>query len=349
MLTKSQLRTPVWDTDTVYAESLLFVRNADGIAEAPLLFPPVEILRFTDPGGSIEYEAGRDYTLNGSTVRLTENSHIFAFTEAELYPEQGEHGKTSFPDATGNILFREGRFFPERIVYITYKCRNTWQGIRPYLADKALPRTFAKLRGGEDICVLLNGDSISAGANATALLQMPPYQPDFGTMLYDALTDAYSGSIRYVNTSVGGKGIDWAVKNVQANICDYAPDLVIVGFGMNDGGKTPEEFAAKCRTLLSLVRAKKPETEFLLIATSTPNPRLTNPRAKFWGSQSMQRPELDKIAADTEGVAVADITAMQRELMRSKRFLDLTSNHVNHPNDFFYRCYTHFLSGMLIG
>ena len=83
-----------------------------------------------------------------------------------------------------------------------------------------------------------------------------------------------------------------------------------------------------------------------MVATSTPNPLLTDERAHFYGSQPFQKAELDKVAALYSGVAVADITGMQAFLHSRKRFIDTTGNNVNHPNDFFHRLYAQYLLGM---
>jgi hypothetical protein len=84
------------------------------------------------------------------------------------------------------------------------------------------------------------------------------------------------------------------------------------------------------------------------VATSLPNPILTDERAKFWSHQEHHMAALSEIAKDTSGVAVADIGGVHRYMMERKKFLDLTSNNVNHPNGFFYRIHTHFLKEMLI-
>jgi len=39
------------------------------------------------------------------------------------------------------------------------------------------------------------------------------------------------------------------------------------------------------------------------------------------------------------GVAVADLTSMWADLLKIKKFVDLTGNGVNHPNDFAHRVY----------
>jgi hypothetical protein len=102
--------------------------------------------------------------------------------------------------------------------------------------------------------------------------------------------------------------------------------------------------------MVESIRAANPAAEILLVATSTPNPILTDEKARFWGSQYLFKAALDNIAADPVyggGIAVADITGMQAALHSRKRFLDTTGNHVNHPNDFFHRLYAQFLCGML--
>jgi hypothetical protein len=102
------------------------------------------------------------------------------------------------------------------------------------------------------------------------------------------------------------------------------------------------------REIIRKVREKKADCEFLLVATSLPNPILTDPKAKFWGYQEEHMTALSEIAKDTAGVAVADIGGVHRYMQQRKRFVDMTSNNVNHPNDFFYRVHAQFLAGMLI-
>lgn len=347
-MTREELRIPIWDTDTVKDESILMVRNAAGRAAAPLLYEPLEILSVTNSMKTETYTEGEDWVLENGSLVLTENSRIFSFTEEELYPAAGEEGK-SFPKPDGYILFSEGAFFIEKQIAVTYRCeKGGWKGVVPALADSKLPGTFRKLRNGEKLSLVLFGDSISAKANATAELNIPPYQPDYGMLLLGSLQARYGDIIRYTNNSVGGKETNWAIETVEENVLACEPDLVIVGFGMNDGAKTPEQFEERIRTLIGKIRAKRPGCEFVLIATSLPNPILTDPRAKFWGYQEHYLPRLQAIEADVGGIAVANITDVHRTLLARKRFIDLTSNHVNHPNDFFYRCHANFLEGMLI-
>ncbi|MBQ2956143.1 MAG: SGNH/GDSL hydrolase family protein [Clostridia bacterium] len=343
------IRTPVWDTGMMYEESILFLRDGEGRAEAALLYDPVEVIRVECLAKGEVYEENIDYTVENGRIVLTENSRIFSFAKDELFPADPAPGE-SFPMPGGNSLFHEGAFFIERQTAVTYRCEEgQWNGVRPALAEKELARSLSLLRSGKPMRMVLFGDSISAAANNTRDLNLPPFQPGFGEMLCDWLKDAYSSDVFYVNTAVGGKETRWAVETADERVASYDPDLVILAFGMNDGAKTMEEFVQNTRRIISIVREKKPECEFLLVATSLPNPILTDPKARFWSHQERHMEALSAIAADTAGVAVADIGSVHRYMQERKRFIDMTSNNVNHPNDFFYRVHAQFLAGMLIG
>ena len=350
MLNFEQMLTPIWDTETVWGESLTMLREADGTAEAPLLYPPKKVLEVTNAAFTQTYEEGRDWFVQGDRLCLTPDSRIFAFTREELYPAEATEGH-SFPMPGGNILFAEGSFFHQRQICVSYTCeKGGWPGPRPQCARDRLPRTWQRLTHGQGLCAVLYGDSISWGGNASKMANTEPFQPSYGELFTEALARRWGAPIHFVNSAIGGKESNWGIEWVEPMVCDYAPDLVILAFGMNDGGKSPEAFAANLRVMIEKIRARRPQAEFLLVATSTPNPQLTDERAPFWSTQWQFAPAMQALAQEPAlggGIAVADITAMQRALHSRKRFLDTTGNHVNHPNDFFHRCYAQYLFGML--
>ncbi len=45
----------------------------------------------------------------------------------------------------------------------------------------------------------------------------------------------------------------------------------------------------------------------------------------------------------TEGVAVANVTAVHESLLTRKRYADMTGNNINHPNDYMARVYAQTL------
>lgn len=344
------IQTPVWNTTKVIGESLLMHRSPTGTASAPLLFTPDEILDVTDLSGKIHYQRGTDWEYQDGFLTLLPHSRINTITNEELFPAEAIPDG-SFPMPGGHSLFVSGSGLVLRQIQVTYTCQNgQWLGIRPKSSQAQLPRTFHALQNKQPIRILLNGDSISANAQVSSTLGIPPYQPGYGDMLVQALEDHYHCPITFVNSSVGGKDTNWAVNNLEANINEHHPDLVIIAFGMNDGDKTPDQFEERIRTMVQRIREKNSECEIILVATSLPNPILTDEKARFWGNQQYFLERLCNIEADATlggGIAVANITDMHRYLLSKKRFIDLTSNNVNHPNDFFYRCYAQFLYGMM--
>ncbi|MFQ9799060.1 MAG: hypothetical protein ACLR23_09125 [Clostridia bacterium] len=60
-------------------------------------------------------------------------------------------------------------------------------------------------------------------------------------------------------------------------------------------------------------------------------------RESFYNQQPDYKEALDTLCR--EGVIVANVRDVQRELLKKKRFIDMTGNNINHPNDFFHRVY----------
>lgn len=237
---------------------------------------------------------------------MTPDSRIFAFEFDELYPVNEIPGHC-LPIQEGYMLFEKGHFFHDRQIAVSYTCeRGEWTGIKPTFSTDKLPRTTTRLKNGESLRIVLYGDSISEGYNASGFTGAEPYQPCYGELLCQELTSRTGAQIEFINPSKGGMDSVWGADNVEELVNSHDVDLLIVAFGMNDGSKTPEEFVGNIRRLIKKAFNKQKEMEVILVATSTPNPILTVDRAKFWG------------------------------------------NHVNHPNDFFQRCYAQFLVEMLL-
>lgn len=51
--------------------------------------------------------------------------------------------------------------------------------------------------------------------------------------------------------------------------------------------------------------------------------------------------------ADEFGGAVASISELHDYILTKKRFIDMTGNNVNHPNDFMHRLHTQYYLEML--
>ena len=340
MTTFEELMSPIWDSEIVYDEFLTMVRS-DGVCQAPLLFEPKEILSVTSADKLTNYEEGKDWVICENMLCLTKESRIFAFDKNELVFEECKPDE-SFPTVDGKYsLFKEGHFFHDRQIAVTYKKAGGNLMFSSKFQGELLPKTMAKLCKRESLKVVLFGDSIAAGANSSGMTLTTPFLPRWGNLFVESLRRHYNTKVELSNPSVGGKDSYWGLKYAKSKVADYKPDLAIIAFGMNDRDKG-EVFADNIRKIVECVRETSPNTEFILCATTVPNDRVKG----FFYYQDEHLEALMKLKG--VGVAIADFYTMQKCLMNKKRFIDMTGNNLNHPNDFLIRCHAQVLSSMLI-
>jgi hypothetical protein len=332
--------TPFWKGKVAYHESVLMVSKEGGLPEAKLLFEPKKILRVTDSGLTTTFKKGKDWTYKNRTLQLLPGSAARSMTDRELAPDSGRFARVG----GGFVLHHEGSFFHERQLAVTYRHKkDRWNGPVPSFAGDVLSETLEKLQDKKDLHILLFGDSIAAGANASAKSDAAPYLPSFGTLFVNRLKKHYKTDIRFTNTAVGGKTSKWGEEVVLTAVAGHHPDLVIVAFGMNDGtGKMPAEtFKSHIAAILQQTRAVNPKAEFILVSTMLPNPE-----SKFVGTQRDFKRVLEELTGP--GCILVDMTAVHDELLQRKSYQDLTGNNINHPNDYLIRWYAQFLAGSLI-
>lgn len=326
----------------MHDESVLMISKDGKPAEAALLFKPKKIISVKNAGQNIEYKKGVDWEYTDGKLRLLPGSKAIFMTDSELYPDST---KKSFPkQGGGRILFNEGSFFHEKQLAVTYKHKkNAWKGIIPKYEGENLPHTTDLLKKKQSAHILLYGDSIAAGANSSAMSKAEPNLPNWGILIVERLKGYYNTAIRFTNTAVGGKDSKWGLINVEKEVVDHNPDLVIIAFGMNDGtGRvSPETFKENISGIIKSVRAKNEKAEFILVSTMLPNPE-----SFFVGKQAEFKNELEALTGP--GISLVDMTEVHRELLKYKSYQDLTGNNINHPNDFLIRWYAQEIAGVLV-
>ena len=180
------------------------------------------------------------------------------------------------------------------------------------------------------------------GCDSSGRYHLPPYLPSFTELFLQWMQETWPKCpITAVNTAVGGTNSVWGLEQADSRVAQYEPDLVLINFGMNDSGRDilPECYEANIRGILEKVRLKKPDAEFLLL-----NPGVASPHCLGWTKwQPHYRAVLERIQADTSGVAVIRGGEMQVEILKHKRYDDIAANGVNHLNDFMTRVYAQLL------
>ncbi len=280
---------------------------------------------------TVQYELGRDYLLEADgQIRRSRGSRIPDFGTNMLYGKE-DFRHDQFPG------FGNGRFF----VYADYFHREKWQvpAARPELGAACLPVTREKLRAGKSVRMIAFGDSITAGGDAS--------EPSliFWERYAGSLRAKYpKASIESVNGATGGDTTVQGLQRLQEKVLQQKPDLVLVGFGMNDHnregfGVPLQAFAANLGTIIDRIRADG--AEVILFSAFPPNPKW------HYGSHQMEA-----YAAATEQVArdkhcaFAAVYELWMGIAERKNTEDLLANNINHPNDFGHYLYFRALEAL---
>ena len=316
-------------------ESVVLAGEASAsVAFAPLLSKPVVARNTYRDGlpGTIHYEAGRDYLLEApDQIRRTPGSRIPDFGTNILYGKE-DFRHDQFPG------FGNGPFF----VYVDYAHRQKWKlpPAKIELSAARLPATRQKLRAGEKVKIVAFGDSITAGGNAS--------EPGliFWERWASALRKRYPhASIETTNGATGGDTTVQGLQRLQEKVLREKPDLVLIGFGMNDHnregfGVPLDAFTGNLRTMISRVRAAT-SAEIVLFSAFPPNPKW------HYGSHNMEAyADATERVAREERCAYADVYHLWMTAAARKKPEDLLANNINHPNDYGHWIYFQALEAL---
>jgi len=342
--------TPFWEASRI-TEPLFFVQSDPRRPpSARLLFRPKMIVAVRGATGMPRYRSGKDYRVDMESGRivLPAGSQISYKTEQALYPPLAAGGQViaaKANDESRGIFFSEGAVYHRLQVEVIYDpLPGQWRGWVPTSSADTLPRTFARLRAGEPLSVMLSGDSITYGANASKVVDSPPHQPPYPELLAAGLESVHGSHVVVYNNGQGGwRASRGRLHAERFRLGKQQPDLVIIAYGMNDlSARDPEQYREDVEGIMEVIRQDSPETEFILIATMIGNPEWSRlPRGQFARYQQA----LKELSGP--GVAFADMTSIWQELLERKGYYDTTGNGVNHPNDYGHRIYAQVLLAML--
>lgn len=338
-----------------------------------------------DNGGkSVTYTAGEDYVYENGTLTakgsIVENAITGkkefscsmpyvtdkALTGEATFPGLGS--STSIPSTDSGLYlpFTEGYQIVQMQLSVTYTHGGGWTGATPsYFGSDALSGTLAKLKNKEAVRLFVYGDSISTGANSSSVLGIAPFLATWPELVANNLSRYYGATVELTNRSVGGwtssngvgGGSGWvkgqAVRQeglrtlLSTDLEGYVPDLVFLGFGMNDAslGIDLNTYLNNMKDMIDVLRSVNPDCEIVLVGTMLANPKALN-QAK---NQAEFTQYLSRLVRLYEGVCVVDVGAVHQSILDAgKRFTEISSNNVNHPNDFMARVYAMTLLSALI-
>lgn len=340
---------PIWEGEYCFRETFAAVADENG-CRASFLWTPKEVLSAESYDGETVYEEGIDYLVEGDELVIPEGSHIpVTGWDTFLYPDfdtAKKAGETSeFAKDFGPLVTTNGKFLnlcaignpklvTEKQIAVTYKATKKELLSAPESQLDKLPKLSAKLEVGEPVKIVLYGDSVCCGCDCSGMYGQKPGQPTWAELLFHQMEEKWQSPVCFHNTSVGGVDSEWAIENSSQRAANFHPDLVILGFGMNDRCGM-EEYRNKTGRLIEAIRKVSPKTEFLLIASTLPNELAATEPHHFWAHQDEYSESLKGL--EGMGVAIADIQAVQKEIGKRKRYIDITGNWLNHPNDYLAR------------
>ncbi len=246
---------------------------------------------------------------------------------------------------------------------------DTWEGNKPINYGKEkFSSSINKMENGENIDILVLGDSISTGANASGYIKMNYGRKikGFFDLFANDLSEKYDIEVNYKNVSRGGwdtrdaisevpvegTSPDTGEKDMQAGIQKlfedpdklkgYEPDIALIGFGMNDAthGISVVEYVNNTKKIVDPIKQYSPDCDIVLIGTWVANPESYNDQ-----NQQLYAKSLYKVAELYDDVAVVDMAPVTKDILNSgKRFIEISANNVNHPNDFSTRLYAIYLN-----
>ena len=322
----------------------LFFVHGPGGPSARLLLAPKSSPQLRSADGTQSFEAGRDFTWTpgGREIRLPAGSRIPSRKEVLLPPGSPDSiGATA--DGQRHLLFGEGHFFHDQQVAATYEAAEAWSGPVPAPDPTGLARVRARLEARQPVKLVMLGDSISTGLNASGVVGAAPGQPGYPDIVAAGLQARFGAPVTVKNLAVSGMNAPWGITQMPAAVAE-APDLFLIAFGMNDASArcpTPE-YRENIRPMVAAMQTACPACDIIVVATMTANPD--------WNCYA---PELYPAYRDAlltlraPGVAVADVTSGWSWVVGRKKFLDLAGNGVNHPNDFGHRLYADVVLALL--
>lgn len=335
---KDYLVKNVYDSKKIYNETVVLINDGEKIF-GNLLYEATKIISVQNYTLTKTYDS-TEYEIEGRTIKATSTSTMPFLTSEALIGENmpSDYGFSTQPGYNNGpaVIFTEGIGIICHQISVTYEHNGSWTGFTQNYQGELLPKTMQKLKNSEDLKIVFNGDSIMTGCNSSGKLGVAPYLDDFPTLVVDKLKFHYGSEITTYNTAVGGMLSDFGKNNVDANVNIYNPDLVIIGYGMNDGSwnVNPLIYQSNLEFMIQSIKARNENAEVLLVATI-----LANPLAVQNSGQEKYLPYLQELTTKYEGVALVDMTSFSQDLYKLKNSVDVLANNINHPSDFLVRCY----------
>jgi acyl-CoA thioesterase-1 len=267
--------------------------------------------------GSITYQEGTDFTINykKGTIARTLKSRIPNYANHPLF-EKINFDQNEFSNYSNNPYF----------IWVDYTCKRAGQLVETTNQSNFLAGFKNKLLLGSPINIVSSGNSIAAGGEASS--EALRYQNRW----VDYLKKQYpTSTIQLEDASLPGYTTTEAIFKWDATVGQKNPDLILLGWGMNEaniGGMTPSEYKNNLITLAEKSKQFK-NAEVVIYSCFRPNENWR------YASHKMELyTQAAKEAAASANCAYVDVYGVYEKVFARKDQSSLLSNNINHPNNF---------------
>lgn len=358
---KNAMSAPYWKGNVMYNELSLPILYENGEVYAKLYYAPTKVFAVKDQKLEKTYEEGKDYVVDKENKKLVipKGSSIPALYEKAdegENPPEGFAYTTGMPNnidlytiwnlGTGNFVYTESAYFYGKYLSVSYAYDVEGLDTSVFAKYDATTLTAVrnKLKNGEEISLVTIGDSITEGCSSTGdNLHVAPNTPCYAKQIKTELERVYGAKVKLTNIGKGGSESKWPLSGegsaALGKAKEAAPDLCIIAYGMNDSSSqvSPVAYDDNIRSIIREIKNVSENCEFILVNSFPCNPLYERDATLFDGYLK----KLNKIAAEDEGghIVVADMQKVGKYYMQTKKYCEISSSNVNHPNDFLHRVY----------
>lgn len=358
---KNAMSAPYWKGNVMYNELSLPILYENGEVYAKLYYTPTKVFAVKDQKLEKTYEEGKDYVVDKENKKLVipKGSSIPALYEKAdegENPPEGFAYTTGMPNnidlytiwnlGTGNFVYTESAYFYGKYLSVSYAydLEDLDTSVFAKYDATTLTAVRNKLKNGEEISLVTIGDSITEGCSSTGdNLHVAPNTPCYAKQIKTELERVYGAKVKLTNIGKGGSESKWPLSGegsaALGKAKEAAPDLCIIAYGMNDSSSqvSPVAYDDNIRSIIREIKNVSENCEFILVNSFPCNPLYERDATLFDGYLK----KLNKIAAEDEGghIVVADMQKVGKYYMQTKKYCEISSSNVNHPNDFLHRVY----------
>ena len=358
---KNAMSAPYWKGNVMYNELSLPILYENGEVYAKLYYTPTKVFAVKDQKLEKTYEEGKDYVVDKENKKLVipKGSSIPALYEKAdegENPPEGFAYTTGMPNnidlytiwnlGTGNFVYTESAYFYGKYLSVSYAydVEDLDTSVFAKYDATTLTAVRNKLKNGEEISLVTIGDSITEGCSSTGdNLHVAPNTPCYAKQIKTELERVYGATVNLTNIGKGGSESKWPLSGegsaALGKAKEAAPDLCIIAYGMNDSSSrvSPVAYDDNIRSIIREIKNVSENCEFILVNSFPCNPLYERDATLFDGYLK----KLNKIAAEDEGghIVVADMQKVGKYYMQTKKYCEISSSNVNHPNDFLHRVY----------